>query len=209
MLTKRTTGSSRHSLRTLFFGLLFLLVGLLFLGINALNNLSSEKPILKICITGNLRSEQMQWKQPDGPLTLAPIDCHEVILRTLDDEEVAHLFLPGDLVAIRAKTFLFPPLLAAIGVKTKYRLDLIYSGYRKAEDYARFPVRAQPLESPASGLSGLLFKYWESFFVKNTHLFFVKTATLESQYFPLTDEEGHPLAREFMLTLSPFGLSKT
>jgi hypothetical protein len=196
-----------HSFRTLFFGLLFLLVGLLFLGINAMNNLSSEKPILKICVTGNVQSEQMQWKQPDGPLTLANVTCHEVILETPGGDEVARLFLPGDLVAIRAKTFLFPPLLAAMGIKTKYRLDLIYSGYRRAEDYTRLPVRAQPLESPTSGLSGLLFKYWESFFVKNTHLFFVKTATLESQYFPLTDEEGNPLAREFMLTLSPFGLS--
>lgn len=204
-----STKTRAHTFRSLFFGLLFLLVGILFLGINALDNLSSDKPILKICVTGNFRSEEMEWKQPDGPLTLAKVVCREVILKTLSGEEVAHLFLPGDLVAIRAKTFLFPPLLAAMGVKTKYRLDLVYSGYRKAEDYARFPMRAQPLDSPVSGLTGLLFKYWESFFVKNTHLFFVKTATLESQYFPLTDEGGNPLVREFMLTLSPFGLSSS
>jgi hypothetical protein len=195
--------STKRRSSKLFFFLLLLLGGGFFLGIASLHNLTEETPILTICVTGNIQIEQMEYKHPDSPLKQMAIPCHEVILKTLDGSELSHLFLPGDLVGIRAKIFRFPLFFNALGIKTKYRLDLIYSGYRRAEDYSRFPVRAVSLNASSSWL----FKQWESFFTKNAHLFFIKTATLESHYFPLSDETGAPLTKEFILHISSFGLS--
>ncbi|MBS0604134.1 MAG: hypothetical protein JSS60_03740 [Verrucomicrobia bacterium] len=201
--TKKKKFSWKSGLEPLF----FLVIGLSLASINAIENLSSERPILKIRLTGAIASQEMEWKNPGGPLQHTAIKCHEVVLENIAGVETAHFYLPGDLIGVRAKTFRFHPLLNALGISTKYRLDMIYTGYRKAENYSRLPVLAHPLSQPASSLNSLLFKYWESFFCKEANAFWVHSCTLESNYFPMTDEFGKPIEAEYYLSLSSFGLS--
>ena len=137
--------------KKLFFATLFSALGIALFGINSIETLSSEKPILKVRLTGKSENHEMEWKNPHRKdVQRSNIAAHEVILQTTDKNEVFHSFLPGELCAVRAKIFRFHPLLNALGISNKYRLDLIYTGYRSAKKYAEFPIDAHPLTLPLS-----------------------------------------------------------
>jgi hypothetical protein len=206
--TGRGTASHRGSLWGAY--LLHALIssfGICLIGINALGNFTSEKPILTLCITGATEKKEIEWKNLRGPLRRAQIDFHEVLLKRTDGSLLARHLLPGDLVAIRANIFRFPPLLNALGISTRYRLDMIYSGYRKAADYSTLPVIAHPLPEEPSFLNAFLFRYWEPFFCKTTESMWIRSASCTSHYFPMQDEHGKPLKTEFTLNIASFGLA--
>ena len=151
--------------KKLFFATLFSALGIALFGINSIENLSNEKPILKVRLTGKSENLEMEWKNPQRKaVQRSSIAAHEVILQTTDKNEIFHSFLPGELCAVRAKIFRFHPLLNALGISNKYRVDLIYTGYRSAKKYAEFPIDAHPITFPLSFFNALAFKYWESFF---------------------------------------------
>lgn len=193
--------------KKLIFTTLFSTLGIALLGINSIETLSSEKPILQVRLTGKSESHEIEWKNPHQNLQRSNIPAHEVILLTADKSEIFRSFLPGELCAVRAKIFRFHPLLNALGISNKYRLDLIYTGYRSAKKYAAFPIDAHPITFPLSFFNTLLFKYWEAFFSIKTDSFWIKSATLESNYFPMIDENGKAFKGTFLLTISNSGLS--
>lgn len=199
--------SDRLTWKPSLFHIATFLCGSILIGINAIENLSLEKNILKICITGKVENRQTQWKNVNQPLIQSDVIFHEVILKTVNERELAVFYLPGDLVAVRVKTFRFPNFVNALGISTKYQLDIIYSGYRRAEYYNRFPIQAHPIPVARSFFNSVLFKYWEKFFQGKTDSNWIKITTLESNYFPMTDENGKALSGEFYLSISAFGIS--
>ncbi len=189
---------------------LFICFLTLLIGINAMQNLCGEKPILKVCLTGKTEMREMQWKNPNGPLKHSSIECHEVTLQQTDGKEIGRFSLCGDLIGIRAKILRFSPLLNAIGISNQYKWDAVYTGYRRAEDYQEFPVEAYSLTKKQSNVFlGLLFKCWDALFFNRTHSFLFKSANLQSNYFPTVDESGNPIEAEYTLSLSAGGLSAT
>jgi hypothetical protein len=194
--------------KKLLFSSLFFALGMALFGIHSIENFSIEKPILQVHLTGKSESREVEWKSPhQKSVQRSALAAHEVILQTTDKTELFHSFIPGELCAIRAKIFRFHPLLNALGISNKYRLDLIYTGYRSAQKYAEFPVQAYPIAFPLSFFNTLVFKYWESFFSLKANSFWIKSATLESNYFPMSDENGNPFEGTFLLTISNSGLS--
>lgn len=191
------------------FPLGFFVIGVIALSLNAIDNLTGEKPILKIRLTGKQTFNEVTWKTPKSKWKRSTIPYYEVVLETIDGKELQRFSLSGELCAVRAKIFRFHPLLNALGIPTKYRLDLLYSGYRNAEGYAEYPVEAHSLASLSSPWDSLIFKYWESFFCRKATSLWIKSAMLQSNYFPLADAQGEPLQQEYFLTLSPSGLSSS
>jgi hypothetical protein len=189
---------------------LILIICFLWIGINAMQNLCGEKPILNVCLTGKTETREMQWKNPNGPLKHASIECHEVIFQQPDGEEIARFSICGDLIGIRAKILRFSPLLNAIGISNQYKWDAVYTGYRRAEDYQEFPVEAYSLTKKQSNVFlRLLFKCWDALFFNRTHSFLFKSANLQSNYFPTVDESGNPIEADHTLSLSAAGISAT
>lgn len=195
------------SFKDALFPLCFFVIGIIALSLNAIDNLTGEKPILKIRLTGNQTFNEVTWKTPKSKWQRSTIPYYEVVLETMDGKELQRYCLSGELCAVRAKIFRFHPVLNALGIPTKYRLDLLYSGFRNAEKYAEYPVEAYSLSSLSSSWDSLIFKYWESFFCREATAVWIKSAILQSNYFPLTDAQGEPLQQEYYLTLSPSGLS--
>ncbi len=194
--------------KLIFFFICFL--GIVLIGINAMQNLCSEKSILKVCLTGKTEMREMHWKNPNGPLKQSRIECHEVIFQQTDGEEIARFSLCGDLIGVRAKILRFPPFLNAIGIFNQYKWDAVYTGYRRAEDYEQFPFEAHSLAKTQSTiLRSLLFKCWNALFFNRTHSCLVKSANLQSNYFPTVDESGNAIEAEYTLSLSSAGLSAT
>ncbi len=197
----------KYSWKEALFPIGFFGLGIIALSLNAIDNLTGEKPILKIRLTGNQTFNEVTWKTPKSKWQRSTIPYYEVILETIDGKELQHFFLSGELCAVRAKIFRFHPFLNALGIPTKYRLDVLYSGFRNAEKYADYPVEAHSLASLSSPWDSLIFKYWESFFCRESTSPWIKSATLQSNYFPLADAQGEPLQQEYYLTLSSSGLS--
>jgi hypothetical protein len=197
----------KFSWKEALFPMGFFVLGIIVLSLNAIDNLTGEKPILKIRLTGKQTFNEVTWKTPKSKWQKSTLPYYEVVLEAIDGKELQRFSLSGELCAVRAKIFRFHPLLNALGIPTKYKLDLLYSGYRNAERYAEHPVEAHSLASLSSPWDSLIFKYWESFFCRESTALWIKSAILQSNYFPLTDAQGEPLQQEYYLTLSPSGLS--
>jgi hypothetical protein len=177
-------------------------------GINGIDNLTAEKPILLVKLTGKSEDLEMEWKMPNHFMQKSTLPTYEVVLQSFDKNAlIFRTFLPGELCAVRAKIFRFHPLINFLGISNKYQLDLVYSGYFTAEKYAKFPVEARPISFPRSFFHSCLFNYWNSFFAMKTSSYWIKSATLESNYFPLVDKKGKAFQGEFLLTISDSGLS--
>jgi hypothetical protein len=197
----------KFSLRKTLVWICFLAMGPLLMGINAIENLSTEKPVLKVCLTGKTEIREMVWKNPTGPIRHSSIECHEIVFQWIDGKEIARFLLCGDLIGVRAKILRFHPFLNAIGISNKFQPDLVYTGYRRAEDYGEFPVEAHSLAVETSLFHSFLLRGWETLFFHHPHSFWFKSANLESNYFPILDKSGQVLEAEYFLTLSSAGLS--
>jgi hypothetical protein len=204
---QKRRGAEKFSLRKTIPWIVFLAISPVLIGINAIENLSTEKPVLKVCLTGKIQMREIVWKNPAGPLRCSPIECHEIVFQRIDGKEIARFLLSGDLIGVRAKILRFHPFLNAIGIPNKFQPDIVYSGYRRAEDYSQFPVEAHPLVVPTSFFHSLLLGWWDALFFHHSDAFWFKSANLESNYFPMVDKSGQVLEAEYFLTLSSAGLS--
>jgi hypothetical protein len=208
-LRRNSLEISSFSWSKIIFNVSFCILGIILAGINAIDNLSSEKPILNVIITGKSITREMEWKPVHGNLQKSAIPCHELILQTPNKEKIFQEFLCGELCAIRAKVFLFPTWLNMLGISNRYCLDLVYSSYRNPEKITRSPIEAYPIPNSLSFFNTLLFRYWENFFSLKTNHFWIKTASLESNYFPLVDENSHAIEGEFVLSITHSGLTSS
>jgi hypothetical protein len=179
--------------------------GLILLGVHALRNLHEQQPILKVTMTGNTQVREMEWKPVRYPLQKAFVPVYEVLLQHPETNALLErFFLPGDVCAVRVKLLRFHPLLNALGMHNKYCLDLIYSGYRKAEDQAKRPAEIYPIS--VSSFNSWFFACWERFFSMNAASFWIRCASLESHYVPLLNEHGQVFKGEYLLSVSNTGI---
>ncbi len=204
---QKRRGAEKFSLRKIIPWICFLAMGPVLIGINAIENLSTEKPVLKVWLTGKTERREMVWKNPTGPLRQFSIECHEIVFQSIDGKEIARFLLSGDLIGVRAKILRFHPFINAMGISNKFQPDIVYTGYRRAEDYGQFPIEAHSLAMPKSLFHSLLLRSWEALFFHHFQSFLFKSANIESNYFPVVDKSGQVLEAEYFLTLSSSGLS--
>ena len=192
------------------FVLALLGASLIALMVSGFQFLAEDQPVLKITMTGRERPEVVAWKPPDGAHQERELMAFEVQFETPDGKPVAQLFVYGDQVAVKARVIRFRPVLNAMGVRNLCRLEYAHNGYSTAERFNQLPHRAHVIAAVHPRLETVqawFWKQWEGIYYQEEENWWVKTATLESGYFPLTYSDGAPFRGAYYLTITSGGLS--
>jgi hypothetical protein len=174
----------------LFLSLLFLTIALAFHGFM---RVLTDEPLAQVIIPG-VRSEA-------GYL---------VKISSAQGEPITEHYIQGDLVGIRAKIIRTKPLFTFLGLQTLCRIELMHSSYLKKDAFEKLPHSAYEISfEHARFLPKFFEEFWESLFFEHASSFWVRSATLESSYFPLVNRKSLPYQGSFLLTLTSSGLSST
>ncbi|HEV8307031.1 MAG TPA: hypothetical protein VGW35_05140 [Methylomirabilota bacterium] len=176
--------------------------------------LTEDRPILLVDVTGETATQTVRWAPPDQPAREERLRTHRVVFRTPDGVPVAEAWLYGDQVGVKGRVLRLSPLLNAAGVPNLFELLFAHNGYATAERHATQPHVAVSL--PPGGplavhpwwrrLQSRLLERWERGTAADSS-WAVRSATIESTYFPLADASGKPVRATFRLVLTPGGLS--
>lgn len=137
------------------------------------------------------------------------VDYYHVLFETTRGEKMADAYLYGDLVGVRVKTLHFSSWLSFFGFEPCYRVDMVYNGFMEKSLYSKLPLQIVELES--KDLRNSLFDrfflaFWNTHFYEYKPSYFIKTAALQSQYFPLFSKEAKPFVGSFELSLYSSGI---
>ena len=176
--------------------------------------LTVDRPVLLVEVTGETAAQSVRWAPPDQPLRQETLRTHRVVFRNPDGVPVAEAWLYGDEVAVKGRVLRIAPLLSAAGVPNLFELTFAHNGYRTAARHAAYPHVAVPL--PPSGpltvhrwwrpVQRRLLSAWERL-SGDERPWTIRSATIESTYFPLVDAAGQPVRHTYRLVLTPGGLS--
>jgi amino acid transporter len=173
-------------------------------------NLTEDQPILKITMTGNYQEEPVEWKSPNGDLQHANFHAYEVVMATPEGKPVSRIHIYGDQVAVKAKLLRFRPIVNVIGIHNLCKIDYVYNGYTTLGRFNSMPHHAEEITLGHPLIQSLQYpfwNYWESFYIGRNENPLVKSATVESNYFPLVYADGSPFRGSYYLTITPGGLS--
>lgn len=178
--------------------------------------LTVDRPVLLVEVTGETATQSVRWAPPDQPLRQETLRTHRVVFRNPDGVPVAEAWLYGDEVAVKGRVLRIAPILSAAGVPNLFELTFAHNGYSTAARHAAFPHAAVPL--PPSGpltvhrwwrpVQRRLLEAWERL-SGDDRPWAIRSATLESTYFPLVDGAGRPIRHTYRLVLTPGGLSSS
>ena len=176
--------------------------------------LTEDRPVLLVEVTGETGSRVVRWAPPDQPAREESQRTHRVVFRAPDGDAVAEAWLYGDQVAVKGRVLRLSPLLNAAGVPNLFELLFAHNGYTTAARHATQPHVAVPL--PSGGplavhrwwrpVQAWLLARWETGTADDSS-WVVRSATIESTYFPLVDARGQPARSTYRLMLTPGGLS--
>jgi hypothetical protein len=189
--------------------LFFVCLSLVALMMSGFHYLTEDRPIVKVVLTGNQKAEIVEWQPPNEVQRKEPLNTYEVIFETPEGEKLSEQYVYGDQVAIKAKTIRFKPMLNVIGIQNVCRIDYVHNGYVTTERFNTYPHHAWKLESANPWIEPFqepFWNYWEDLF-RGKENAVVKSATLESNYFPLVYADGSPYKGSYFLTITPGGLS--
>jgi hypothetical protein len=200
------------ALGTLGLGLLLALLVLVTLMTVGYLELTTDRPVLILDVTGESRLERVAWQPPNQPPRVADLRAHRVVFRTPAGETVGETWLYGDEVAVKARVVRLAPWLNAAGLPNLLALEFVHNGYRTMARHADMPhlaVAPPPLGPVAvrpwwPPLQRRLLAALEG---TGGATPLVRTTTVESTAFPLTDAGGQPQPRTYRLVLTPGGLS--
>jgi hypothetical protein len=177
-------------------------------------SLTEDRPVLLVEVTGETGTRVVRWAPPDQPAREESQQTHRVVFRTPEGAEVAEAWLYGDQVAVKGRVLRLSPMLNAAGVPNLFELLFAHNGYATAARHATQPHVAVPL--PSGGplavhpwwrpVQAWLLARWETGTDADSS-WAVRSATIESTYFPLIDAGGRPTRATYRLMLTPGGLS--
>jgi hypothetical protein len=177
-------------------------------------SLTDDRPVLLVEVTGETGTRVVRWAPPDQPAREESQQTHRVVFRTPEGAAVAETWLYGDQVAVKGRVLRLSPLLNAAGVPNLFELLFAHNGYATAARHATQPHVAVPL--PSGGplavhpwwrpVQAWLLARWETGTAADSS-WAVRSATIESTYFPLIDAGGRPARATYRLMLTPGGLS--
>jgi hypothetical protein len=190
--------------------LLILFVCVVALMTSGFIRLTEDRPVMKITMTGIQRKEDVTWKSPQGSLRKEALVAYEVLLETPEEKPIADLYVYGDQVAIKARVIRFRPILNVVGLSNLCHVDFVFNGYKTAERHNAYPHRAQVVSSEPVLLKPYqkpFWDFWERLYYLKGQNWLIKSATLESNFFPLVDAQGAPFQGSYYLTITSGGLS--
>jgi hypothetical protein len=177
-------------------------------------SLTEDRPVLLVEVTGETGSRVVRWAPPDQPAREEPQRTHRVVFRTPEGAAVSETWLYGDQVAVKGRVLRLSPVLNAAGVPNLFELLFAHNGYATAERHNTRPHVAVPL--PSGGplavhpwwrpVQAWLLARWETGTAADSS-WAIRSATIESTYFPLVDAGGQSLRATYRLMLTPGGLS--
>jgi len=178
--------------------------------------LTEDRPVLLVDVMGETRTQTVRWAPPDRPAREEPQRAHRVVFRTPDGVPVAEAWLYGDQVGVKGRVLRLSPMLSAAGVPNLFELSFAHNGYATAERHATQPHLAVAL--PPGGplavhpwwrpVQSWLLERWEKGTTADSS-WAVRSATIESTYFPLVDAAGQPVRATYRLVLTPGGLTSS
>jgi hypothetical protein len=178
-------------------------------------NLTEDRPVLLVEVTGATREEAVRWAPAGGATRDERLPTHQVVFRRPADEAiVGEAWIYGDEVAVKGRVLRLSGILNAAGISNLFELTFAFNGYRTLERHNAYPHRAFPLE-PVGPLAvhplwrrtqERLLERWEAGTTEGSP-WVIRAATTESTFFPLTDAAGQPIRRTYRLTMTPGGLS--
>lgn len=178
-------------------------------------SLTEDHPVLLVDITGETGSREVHWTPPDGTPQAQSLTTHHVVFREPGGSFVAEAWVYGDEVAVKGRVLRLSPALNAVGFPNLFELLFAHNGWSTAERHNAFPhvgvllprvgpLSVHPLWRP---LQVRLLAYWER--RSGDGAWAVRSATIESTYFPLVDPDGKPLTHTYRLVLTPGGLTSS
>ncbi|HEX9639507.1 MAG TPA: hypothetical protein VGB99_18390 [Acidobacteriota bacterium] len=196
-----------------------LLVGLLLIALLTLMTagfleLSEDRPILLVDVTGRTRPGAIEWSPPNQPPQTANLLAHQVLFRSPEGERVAEAWIFGDEVAVKGRVLRLAPWLQAAGLRNLYELQFAHNGYGTAARQATLP--SQAIELPPTGplavhpwWRGLQRRLLGQLQEGTAESSWVRAVTVESTYFPLVDAQGDPMRAVHRVVITPGGLSSS
>jgi len=178
--------------------------------VNGYLRLYEDRPVLKVTMTGKWKKEHVEWKPPNDGIQRQELPEYEVLIETREGKILSDIFLYGDQVAFKARVIRFRPTLYFLGATTLCRIDFVYNGYTTADRHNFYPHRAIEPDWTNPGLKSFQDKFWswwEDYYYQESEDALMRSATLESSFFPLVDREGKPFRGAYYLTVNPGGLS--
>ena len=178
-------------------------------------SLTEDRPVLLVEVTGETGSREVHWTPPDGTRQVQNLTTHHVVFREPAGALVAEVWVYGDEVAVKGRVLRLSPVLNAAGLPNLFELLFAHNGWATAERHNAFPhvgvvlprvgpLSVHPLWRP---LQVRLLAYWERRGGEGEWA--VRSATLESTYFPLVGPEGKPISHTYRLVLTPGGLTSS
>ncbi len=173
--------------------LIFLLV--LIVGSSLYFHLRSEKTLATLTITGQSSRKEVEWKLPSSPLEKAILPTHEIFFSFADEPEI-HAFFLGDIIGVRYRTLELRPIFHWLGWRDIVEIEALCSDYLQLQDKQKYPIEILPLEKSRGGKIASFFRSsWKTLFYSREHSFLLQKATLQVEYFPMTQTK-----RTFFLT---------
>src|SRR6185436_9158409 len=119
--------------------LIILIAAMLAVMMSGFQYLTEDHPVLKVVMTGNHKSELVEWKPPDGELHKEALPTYEVLFQTPEGEPVDRIFAYGDQIGVKARILRFRPILNAIGIRNLCGIEYVHNGYETAERFNTHP----------------------------------------------------------------------
>lgn len=177
-------------------------------------NLTEDRPVLLVDVTGETATQVVRWAPPDAEARTESLVTHRVIFRRPAGEAVADAWIYGDEVAVKGRVLRLSPVLNAAGLPNLFELTFAHNGYTTAERHNTMPHEAVPLPPIGSLAVHALWRPLQARLLTALQeradpngRWTIRATTIESTYFPLVGPDGKPTARTFRLVLTPGGLT--
>ncbi|HSE39253.1 MAG TPA: hypothetical protein VLH08_00690 [Acidobacteriota bacterium] len=190
--------------------LIILIAALLSVMLSGFQSLTEDRPVLKIVMTGNEKQEFVEWQPPNSTPRKENLTSYEVQFTTADGKPVTDLYIYGDQVAAKARILRFKPILNAIGIPNVCKIEYVHNSYSTAERFNTYPHKAWEIRTSHPWVEPhqeKFWNYWGKYYRQETTDAWVKSATLESTYFPLIRPDGSSFKGAYFLTVTSGGLS--
>ena len=178
--------------------------------------LTGDRVTLLLSVTGESRNQTVNWSTPGGPASEKQLTAHHVIFWLPTGIAAADMWISGDEVAVKGKAIRVSPALRFIGIPNFYALEYAHNGYLSEDRKNAFPSEAIPFPGTGSlavhpwwrPLQNRLLNFWAD---RGAHgsWWGIQIARDESPYYPLIDNEGKPVHKDFLLVLKPSGVASS
>jgi hypothetical protein len=159
----------------------------IFILISVYLHLTKESMLATINVTGITSKEEVEWKNPEGPLQKETLPTHEVLF-SFHKEPLIKAFFWGDVIGVRYKTLELRSIFYWIGFSDIVEVEALCSDYTELEKKLKYPSKVLPLErKKASSFVKFYRSLWKKLFQDSENNFFMKRATLQIVYFPLDE----------------------